>query len=387
MKATFTAGHVFGIPIRINASWFVALFLSTGLLGLKVYPDILPNASIAADWSLALATSLIFFLSILLHELAHALVARVYDVPVRNITLFLLGGVAQISQEMKQPSAELLIAAAGPAASILLAGLFLGLMLLTDFRHHPGPFGVMWTWLWLLNLSVGVFNLIPGFPMDGGRVFRALIWAATGSYRWATRIAGWSGRAVALTLMCLGAASIARISVLPIYTGPFNGAWMILIGWYLDNAARHSLTVLRVLDRLRRYRADELMLQDVPIVDAAAPVVSFLPQILANRDCEVVFVADYADDGLPDGGRLIGMVTRGSAVMVPERDRGRVTARQLMLPAETLLPAAPEEDGASLLQRLEGEELVAVPVVAGGQVLGLVGRSSLMHLLERRGSR
>jgi len=387
MKSTFTAGHVLDIPIRVNASWFVSLALSTGLLGARVYPDVLPGRPAIAYWSLALTTSLIFFASILLHELGHALVARYFGVPVRSITLFLLGGVAQITQEMKQPSAELLIAAAGPAVSILLSGFFLGLMLLTDFRHHPGPFAMMWTWLWLLNLSVGVFNLIPGFPMDGGRIFRSLIWSATGSYKWATRIAGGTGQVVALLLMALGAATIARVPGLSLGGGAFNGAWLILIGWYLNNAARQSLSVLRVLERLRAYRAEDAMLRDVPVVDSSASVMTFLPQILSSRDCEVAFVADYAADGLPKGGRLVGMVTRSSAVTVPERDRERVTARQLMVPAETLDPASPEDDGASLLQRLEGEGLVAVPVVSGGEVLGLVGRASLLHLLERRGRR
>jgi Zn-dependent protease/CBS domain-containing protein len=381
MKGSFTAARTFGIPIRINVSWWVALALSTGLLGFKVYPDILPRSSSLVHWTLALVTSLVFFASVLLHELGHALVARAYGIPVRSITLFLLGGVAQISQEMKRPAEELLVAGVGPAVSILLSGIFLGLMLLSGDRRSP--LGVMWTWLWLLNLSVGVFNMVPGFPMDGGRVLRALIWAATGSYRWATRIAGWCGRLVALLLIGLGLASSLRLPHIPLDAGPYNGLWFLLIGLYLDSGARQSLRMLRMLDYLRRYRAGDLMLRDVPVVDANTRVVDLLSEMLSSRESEVAFVTESGPPGEND--RMIGMLARGRVIVVPPRDRDRLTARDLMLPVAGLLPAAPDDDAAGLLQRLELEELAGVPVVAGGEVLGLVARLSLLNLLERRG--
>jgi len=391
MRGTFTGGYVLGIPIRISPSWFLALAFSVGLLGFTVYPEILPESSNAVHWSLALTTSLLFFLSIVLHELGHAVVARAYGIPVRSITLFLLGGVAQITREVTRPVAELLIAAAGPAVSILLAGLFLAFMLVGG-RH--GPIGVMWTWLWLMNLSVGIFNLVPGFPMDGGRLLRASIWAVSGSYLWATRIAGWGGRLIAAALVVIGLASFARIAI-PFASGPFSGLWLVFIGLYLDNAARQSLEMQRVLNYLRHYSAGDLVRRDVPTVDGATTVRDLLPRLLVSRDCEAMFVTESGVDG---NDRVVGMVTRGQAITVPEQLRGRMTARALMLPAGQIEPASLHEDAASLLQRLESDGLAAVPVInarpptfdaqtSGAEVVGLVGRIELLHLVERRGRR
>jgi hypothetical protein len=268
--------------------------------------------------------------------------------------------------------------------SVLLSGLFLGLMFASQDR--AGPLGVMWTWLWLLNLAVGIFNLLPGFPMDGGRLFRATLWAVTGSYRWATLIAGWSGRTLALGMVLLGALIVAHVPGTPLGAEPLNGLWLVLLGIYLDGAARQALAVQRLLEHLRRFRAEEFMLHvsRVPVVEAGARLLDFLPGLLAERDCDAAFVAEYGDDQ-EDGGRMIGMVERGRAVTVPERDRGRLTALDVMQPAEGMQPARPDDDAASLLQRLESEELVAVPVVAEGEVLGLVARRNLLRLIERRG--
>jgi Zn-dependent protease len=384
MTGTFSGGRVLGSPIRVSPSWFIALAFSTALLGLRVIPDTLPSYSSVLHWTLALATSLTFFLSILLHELGLAIVAQRFGIRVRSITLFLLGGVAQIAQEVKKPGAEILIAGAGPFVSLFLALVFFLCARATGGRREPVE--VMFTWLWVTNLSVGVFNLVPGFPMDGGRVFRALLWAATGNYRWASRIAGWTGRAVAGSLLLLGLAMTLGIGGFALRGDSFSGLWLVLVALYLDNAARGSLESLRLLEHLRRFRAGDVMLHDVPIVRSGAMVGDFLPDMLAQRDCDAAFVAEYANaDDDTDGGRMIGLVTRGSAITVPEWKRTLVTALELMLPADEMEPAAPDEDAASLLQRLEGEGLVAVPVVSGGEVLGLVGRTNLLKLIERRG--
>ncbi len=383
MRSTFTGGRLFGIPIRINVSWFLSLAVLTGLLGGRVFPNVLPDLPPAAQWALGLATALTFFLSIILHELGHALVARTFGIPVRSITLFLLGGVAQIGQEAKRPLTEFLIAVVGPAVSLALAALCLGLMLLIGGPHSPA--GVMFITLFGLNLSVGLFNLAPGFPMDGGRVFRALIWGISGSHSWATRIAAWTGRGFAAVLIVLGLFAVVGVRGLPLQADGFTAISMILIGLYLDGAARASLETMRLLEYLSAYRAGDLMLRDVPIISAGARLQEFLPEMLAARDCDAAFVAEYAGESEADAGRMIGLLPRGLAITVPERDRSRLTALDLMLPAHTLHPAAPEDDAAGLLQRLEGEGLVAVPVVAGGEVLGLIGRSTLAHLLARRG--
>jgi Zn-dependent protease len=384
MRGTLPAGAICGIPIRISPSWFVAVGGFTVLLGLKVYPAVLASQPAIVHWALGLASALIFFLSILLHELGHALVARQFGVPVRGITLFLLGGVAQITREVSTPGAEALIAGAGPAISILLGGAFLGLMFACAGRSEP--LAAMFALLGLTNVSVGVFNLLPGFPMDGGRLFRAGLWAVTGSFRRATAIAGRAGRFVALGMVAFGVVLVARLPGMPFSSSPLDGLWLVMLGLYLDGMARQTLAAQRMLDHLRGFRADQFM-QDVsrvPVIAAGASLLDFLPSLLAERDCEAAFVAEFDEDEEADGGRMVGMVVRGRAITVPERERGRTRAADLMLPAETMEPAHPEDDAASLLQRFESEELAAVPVVADGRVLGLIARRNLIGLIERR---
>lgn len=383
IKGTLPAGSLFGVPIRISPSWFVAVGGFTALLGLEIYPAVLTGRPAAVHWALGLASTLIFFFSILLHELGHALMAQRFGVPVRGITLFLLGGVAQITREVSTPGAEALIAGAGPSISILLGGAFLGLMFAFDGRSDP--LAAMFALLGITNVSVGVFNLLPGFPMDGGRLFRAGLWALTGSFRRATAIAGRAGRVVALGLIAIGVVMVARLPVLPFEPSPLDGLWLVMLGLYLDGMARQTLAVQRVLEQLRGFRADEFMLDvsRVPVIAAGASLLDFLPSLLAERECDAAFVAEFDDDE-DEGGRMVGMVVRGRAMTVPERERGGTRAADLMLPAEAMQPARPEDDAAILLQRFESEGLAAVPVVADGRVLGLIARRNLVSLIERR---
>ena len=385
MQGSYAVGRLFGIQVRVTPSWFVAVFGSIAFLGLKVFPELLPNTAKGTHWALAVATSLLFFGSVLLHELAHALLARHFGVPVRGITLFLLGGAAHIGQELRRPYCEALIAAAGPLVSLTLGAAFFFPVV---FSHHRGPAALMLVWVGLMNLSVGIFNLLPGFPMDGGRIFRALMWALTGRYGLATRIGAWSGRLLALTMIGLGMVMIAGFPPNSRLADPFGGLWLVLLGLYLDYAARQSLVAVRVLEVLCRYRVADLMVRDVPVVAVGDPVLEFLPALLSLRDCEAAFVAEQLreiGEGRPEMPRMVGMVLRGRAVRVPERDWSRTTASELMLPAVGIEPAAPEDDAASLLQRLELEGLAALPVVAAGEVVGLIGRAGLLRLVEGRG--
>lgn len=395
MRVSFRIGRLFGIPVRVTPSWFITLALTVVLLAVRVYAVVLPEAPMATSWLLAVATAVLFFLGILLHELGHALVARRLGVPVRGITLFLLGGLAQIAHEMRSPLTELAIAAAGPAVSLLLAGLFfvlaqvppagqtVSLALDTSAPLHPGHLlHVLWTALWLLNLSLAVFNLVPGFPMDGGRLLRALLWLCTRSYRLATRIAGWVGQAIALALIAFGIATLLGLRGKLFDGGALTGAWLVLVGGYLFSATRATAAMERALDTLRGYRARELARSDVPIVSAAASLLTLLPALLAAGECDTAFVVEEAPG---ERQRVVGLLGRDAALLLPVAQRGRILARQVMLPATGIRPAPPEEDGVSLLRRLEAEGLPAVPVVASdNEVLGVVSWRTLARVLERR---
>jgi Zn-dependent protease len=391
MRGSFPAGRLLGVPIRVTPAWFVALGVTAALFALRIYPDVLTGSTEATRWALGLATALLFFLCILLHELGHAAVARLCRVPVRGITLFLLGGVAQIASEMRDPLTELSIAGAGPAVSLLLTSLFIGLALLTPGGHARAPLlarrldaahalHVVFTALWLLNLSVAIFNLVPGFPMDGGRLLRAFIWLVTGSYRWATRIAGWGGNAVAVALIALGVTAALDVPGAPFGGDLFSGLWLMLVGGYLLNAAHAAGMMERTLDALRRYPASALLRRDVPLIEAGALLPEFLPALMSAGDCDTAFVVD----GAATPRNVVGLLGRETALLLPVAQRARTTARQIMLPAAGIRPAGPDDDGAALLQRLEAEGLPALPVVASGELLGVVNWRSLLRAIERR---
>src|SRR5262245_11138657 len=193
---------VLGIPIAIDITWFFSFCWVLFALGYYVYPDWLPRESTTVHWTLAGITGLIFFACIVLHELGHSVVARYFDIPVRSITLFVLGGVAQITRDARKPPQELLMALAGPSVSILLGGVFLVLWLISG--GDRSPIATMFYWLWITNVFLGIFNLAPAFPMDGGRVLRASLWGITHNFVRATRIAVAVGRGMAALLIGYG---------------------------------------------------------------------------------------------------------------------------------------------------------------------------------------
>ncbi len=230
MSASLRLGRVFGIPIEVNISWvFVFLLLTFVLAG--EFDDARLRWPVAQRWTVAMVTVVLFFLSVLAHELSHSVMAQRKGIPVRGITLFIFGGVSRLDHEPNRPVTEFAIALVGPLCSILLAGIFGGSWYLAgggDSTIEVVLLLLAWT-----NLSLGVFNLVPGYPLDGGRLLRAGIWGMTGSYRRATQIAAWSGQAVG-GAMILGGASLA------LWVDPVNGVWVAIVGFFLFSIARSS---------------------------------------------------------------------------------------------------------------------------------------------------
>ncbi|MBI4187787.1 MAG: site-2 protease family protein [Chloroflexi bacterium] len=230
----FTLGKLFGIEFRIHFTWFIIFILVTSSL---VYPDY----SRWQNWIIGIITSLLFFASVVGHELAHSLVGRAQGIPIQSITLFIFGGVAQMTQEATRPGAELKMAAAGPLTSLVLGGFF-GLLWFL-FPGKSEPVGVMILWLAVMNGALAVFNLVPGFPLDGGRVFRSILWYLTGSYRRATLIATRVGQSVGY-LFILGGISIILLRLFGLSLldalSWFDGVWFIFIGWFLSSIALSS---------------------------------------------------------------------------------------------------------------------------------------------------
>jgi len=371
----FRVGSLVGIPILIHPSWFLLLGWVTWLLANDIYPDSLRDAARSTYFSMAAISALLFFASMLLHELAHSVVAKAYHIPVRSITLFVFGGVSQITREARKPTVELLMAAAGPLTSLLLGFMFLGMWWVLGARDNR-PVDHVLFWLAITNGALAVFNLIPLFPMDGGRVFRSLIWLISGNFHRATQIAAWTGRVAAWAMMAAGGLTFLGFDLV-IADGLMGGLWLVLIGFFLENAARQSLVQDRVLTALGGYNARDLMVADPPVVDAGMTVASLARGVLEINPRVTYFVED--------AGRLAGIVSAYQMRAIPEARWDTTTAAEAMIPSARLQAVAPERPVADVLLDMETGDLTHLPVVTDGRVVGVIGRDRILGVLRQAG--
>ena len=374
MNGSFQIARFFGIPIVVNASWLLTLAFVTTMLALRFYPEVIPPRSPHRDdealhWVMALGSGIVFFLSILLHELAHSMVARKQGIPVRSITLFIFGGVSQIGGEAKRPLHEFAMAIIGPLTSLAIAGVFFGAWSAMG-RSEEKPFAIVVEWLFFMNLIVAGFNMAPGFPMDGGRVLRALLWGVSGNLHRATRLATLAGRALGYSLMFIGA--FAFFGLLR-WIDPWSGVWFIILGLFLESSARQSWYQARILYTLARYSAEEIMTPDLETAGREERL-----RYLANRGGRrfIFFVSD------PDES-VVGVLTEKEVAPVGDDERLTKSAGDVMLRPQDVPVAAPREDGASLLQRMEADAVWHLPVVSEGRVVGVVSKETLLRILAR----
>jgi Zn-dependent protease/predicted transcriptional regulator len=354
----WTAGHIGKIEIKINVSLaFIALFvtytLAAGLLR-RAAPDINP----LFHWLIGLFTSAIFIGSILWHELAHSIVAIRYGIPVVQIVLYLFGGVAQIARDPERPGQEFWIAIAGPISSVILAILF---GMLTGLG---GLIGAACAWLSFVNLTLALFNLLPGFPLDGGRVLRAILWRIGGSYRQATRQASRVGQGMAILFAILGVAMIFQSDV-------FNGIWFILIAMFLFGAASASYRSARGASLPMATPVRQVMRFNVPIVEPGWPLA-----ILAWK-----YLDHARDQAFPvmSNGVLVGMVTANEVDKIPRLDWGKVRVEQTMLPREKLAVVAAEDDLQAALAALEEKGMNHAPVFDADRFVGMLNRRDIVY--------
>jgi Zn-dependent protease len=364
MRGTLQIGRVMGIPIGVHFTWLLPLSLVLGLLATRFYPQVLPDGSAWQHWALASATGIIFFTCIVLHELGHSVVARYFDIPVHSITLFMLGGVAQITREAKRPGPELLMALAGPAVSILLGGVFMVLWLVGG--QGTTPASMMWEWLWIMNLGIGLFNLVPAFPMDGGRVLRAGLWRVTHNFRRATRIAVWVTRGFAATLIAAGILWAFETAWMPFQVGMVGGLQFLLIGWFLLTYAAGSLRQSELMDDLSHHSVRSVMLQDIPAVYGRMTVEDLLSGPLAGYGSARDWAFVSGDE------RFLGVVPRVVAAQVPEEERASRAATDVMVPAAMLQPVGPDDTLEDVFHHLQERNVQILPVVEEGQVIGLI---------------
>jgi Zn-dependent protease len=382
---SFRIGKIFNINIEIDWSWLLIFGLVTWSLA-SSFGQMHATWTPLMQWGMAVLAALLFFLSVLAHELAHSLVARAQGVPVRNITLFMFGGVSNIQKEPVSPLNEFLVAIVGPLTSFVLGGLFLllgsgGLVLnsvsatnMNELLSQLGPANTIFLWLGSVNILVGLFNLIPGFPLDGGRVVRSILWGITDDLKKATRWASWLGQAVAWLLIFAGMSMLFGAQIPILGSGFINGLWLIFIGWFLQNAAVQSYRRVVIYDILEDIPVKRLMNPNVPRTPANITVESFVDDYLMRSDNRAFIVFDEE--------KMVGLITIEDVRKLSSEARRTTFVRDVMTPSEKMIVVAPEEDVTDAFERLQMKDIRQLPVVAGNKIVGLLRRKDIVRWLQ-----
>jgi len=371
IDTAFNLGKIFGIQFRLHYTWFIIFLLVAVSLSWQVFPILYPGWSGLTYWVIGIVTSLLFFASVVAHELAHSLVARFYGIPVRSITLFIFGGMAQITREATRPGTEFRMAAAGPVCSLVIGGLFALLWLFTQDAIEP--IAALAFWLAQINVVLVIFNLIPGFPLDGGRVFRSLIWRFTGNYKRSTQIAVRVGQGVGYLFILAG---ILIVFLQPYGLSWFSGLWLAFIGWFLENAASASYRQVQWRDGLRGFSASQVMTSVYSVVP---------PNITVNQLVYgYPFAGGYGFFMIVDEGRLEGILTLDNIKAVPRQNWDVTQVKDIMTPIDKLNVAYPDQDALNILEQMEEKDINQMPVVSGGRVIGLITRDNLIRFLHLR---
>jgi len=371
MRAQIKLGRIAGIEIGLHYSWFIIAFL-IGLSLIAQFHATMPQWSQTVTWSAAIVTSILFFVALLLHELAHSLVAKAKGLRVRSITLFALGGVSQIESEAPDAKTEFLIAIVGPLSSFVIGLICLGLARWagwTGLVTAHNPVAAVLLWLGYINLLLAAFNMIPGYPLDGGRVLRAAIWFfnrnAVRATQWAARV----GQVVAFLFIIYG--------LYRFFVGEnFGGLWLAFIGWFLLDASRSSAAQVELMDVLRGRKVADLMERDCPTVESHLSLYDFVHQFLlrSGRRCYIVVQGD----------RLVGLITPNEVRHVDPESWPQTSVQSVMRPLSQLRTVSPDTPVTQALEIITRDDINQMPVVADGRLQGVFSRSSVMGFLRNR---
>ncbi|HEX2950462.1 MAG TPA: site-2 protease family protein [Armatimonadota bacterium] len=361
-------GRIGGIAIGIDYSWFIIFGLFVFLLGREFFPNVARGSSVVGYWVAAVITSLLFFASVLTHELSHAMVARRNGIPINSITLFIFGGIAQMEDEPGTAMEEFKMAIAGPLASIGIAVLFFVCSLLA-VRLGARLVFYAFSYLWFINAALAVFNLIPAFPLDGGRVFRAAVWGYTHDIRRATYISSGIGQAFGWILIVGG---IASIFFLP--GGAFNGIWFALIGWFIVSAARNSYQQILLRETLRQVPINEVMNPQVEAVPADISIDHLVTEYFLRESASVLPVER--------NGALLGTVSVDDVRNLPRERWSSTLVSEIATPfqeEQTLHPGNDAWDAANQMSKTQRDQVL---VTEGNHVEGVVTRGAIMRWLQ-----
>lgn len=381
----FRIGKIFGINIHIDLSWFLIFGLASWSLAAS-FGQMHPAWAVSLQWGMALLAALLFFLSVLAHELAHSLIARRRGIPVRNITLFMFGGVSNIQREPSSPMDEFLVTIVGPLTSFVLGAIFIflgralsGINTINEMNavallSQIGPASTILLWLGSINILVAAFNLLPGFPLDGGRILRSILWGISENLEKATRWASRIGQVMAWLIIFSGMAMLFGVQIPLLGTGFINGIWLIFIGWFLQNAAAQSYHKVVVQDILEDVPVKKMMYPNVPVVPETLTVQGLIDNYIMQSEDRAFLV--YNDE------RLTGLVTIDDIQSINPNSRGQIMVKDVMTPSRKIVVISPEEEASEAFERLQSEKIRQLPVVSGSKIIGMLRRRDIIRWLQ-----
>ena len=363
---SFRLFRVAGIDVGVHPSWLVVFGLVTWSLAEGYFPGALDNPSPSLNWILGAISAILLFAAVLVHELAHSLVARAQGLDARSITLFIFGGVSNLGGESPKPRVEFLVAIVGPLSSFVIAAL-------SWFGATAAPSGsaaeAVLYYLAGVNALLGLFNLIPGFPLDGGRVLRSIVWQATGSLRRATEVAGAAGTIVSYAFLIWGFVQVLNGNVL-------TGIWTAAIGWFLQSASAASVQQVRLEEALRGTRVADIVRPDPGTVSPDLSVADLIEDYFLPQNRRAMPVAE--------DGRIVGIVTLGDVREVPLDRRATTKVGSVMGGREELVTVTPSSSLAKALEAIGRGDYEQVPVVENGRLVGMLTRADLLRQFQLR---
>ena len=365
MKSSFRIGSIAGIEIGIHYTWIFIFILIAWSLAEGFFPDAYPGWARGTYWITGIAASLLLFVSVLLHELAHSFVARARGMGVNSITLFIFGGVSNLEGEPERPTAEFAMAIVGPITSFILAGVFWGLAQAIDLNQERPAYAIL-SYLALINAILGGFNLIPGFPLDGGRVLRSIVWGISGNLVKATNIAGMVGQGFGWIMIGFG--------LFQLLAGNFlGGLWIAFIGWFLNSAADSSRREISIREQLSGIKVKDVMDPNPEIVAPRTSVADMIRATLFQRRKRAA--------GVVDNGRIVGIVTI-SDIKEVSQDEWAVTSVDKIMTGNPLYTVGPNDDLNTAMKLIAQHDLNQILVVSEGQLLGILTRADIIHYLQ-----
>lgn len=371
LTRSFKLGAIFGIEIRLDYSWFIILILITSTFAIGTFAFEFPHWPTPLHWIFGMLTAILFFGSVLIHEMAHSLYARHQGVPVKNITLFIFGGAAQIADEPKRAEDEFIMAILGPASSVVLCFMMIVIWRLS-FKFHWPIVSTIARNLAMINLVLAIFNLIPGFPLDGGRILRSIIWGITKNLRRATQIATLSGRVFGFFFIILGVLIIFHAGSL------LEGFWLSIIGWFLLNAATRSYQQMMIREILKQYSIQDVMTTAYYRVPPALTIAQLVkgPILPSGQQVFPVVLGD----------QLLGLANIEQIRKTPKTQWEHTSLDSIMQPLEQQENVDLHASVFSVLQKFAAKRINQIPVVENGTFVGLASKQRIINLIQMRNS-